>query len=80
VKVTCTAILIYINIAAHKNKEVAIASGNYERTREQKEASTLYEYSNTQKNKVPVKEQRSPRNSSTTNRKKNEGSVQVDVR
>jgi hypothetical protein len=33
---------INIYIAAYRNKEVAIASGNYERTREEKEASTIY--------------------------------------
>jgi hypothetical protein len=42
-------------IAAYRNKEVAIALVNYKRTREQKEDSTIYEYSNTQKNKVPLK-------------------------
>jgi hypothetical protein len=43
VKVTCGAIL-NIYIAAYRNKEEAIVSGNYKRTREQEnEDSTVYE-------------------------------------
>jgi hypothetical protein len=39
--VTCTALIIYINIAAYQSKEVAIALGYYERTSEQKEDSVV---------------------------------------
>jgi uncharacterized protein YodC (DUF2158 family) len=50
----------YTYIAAYQNKEEAIVSENYKRTREQKKTSTVYEYSSTWKNEVLVKYQQSP--------------------
>jgi hypothetical protein len=44
----------YVHSAAYWNKEEAIVSENYESNREQKKKSTVYEYSNTRKNKVLV--------------------------
>jgi hypothetical protein len=57
----------YIHIAAYRNKEESIVSENYESTREQKKTSTVYEYNKTQKNKVLVRYQQSPRDSSIDN-------------
>jgi hypothetical protein len=50
-----------------EDKEEAIVSGNYERTREQTKTSTVYNHSNTQKTKVLVKYQWNARGGSTNN-------------